>query len=50
MNTLLKRLDRIGALLGDDWRSPDCALRLHLAVRLHELRIAVDGSAPDVTG
>lgn len=50
MNTLLKRLDRIGVLLGDDWRSPDSALRLHLALRLHELRATVDGSAPDATG
>ncbi|MET8815502.1 GAF domain-containing protein [Streptomyces sp. NPDC004549] len=45
MNTLLKRLDRVGVLLGDDWRSPDSALRLHLAVRLHELRSALDGPA-----
>ncbi|MFI1023747.1 helix-turn-helix domain-containing protein [Streptomyces olivaceus] len=43
MNTLLKRLDRVGVLLGDGWRSPDRALRLHLAVRLHQLRGALDG-------
>lgn len=43
MNTLLKRLDRIAVLLGDGWRSPDSALPLHLAVRLHELRVALDG-------
>ncbi|NLU72625.1 GAF domain-containing protein [Streptomyces sp. HNM0575] len=43
MNTLLKRLDRIGTLLGDDWRSPDSALRLHMAVRLNELRGALEG-------
>ncbi|MET7287379.1 GAF domain-containing protein [Streptomyces sp. NPDC005573] len=43
MNTLLKRLDRITALLGDGWRAPDPALRLHLAVRLHQLRSALDG-------
>ncbi|MGC4996830.1 helix-turn-helix domain-containing protein [Streptomyces sp. DT195] len=42
-NTLLKRLDRIAALLGDDWRSADSALRLHLAVRLHQLRVVLDG-------
>ncbi|RZU45597.1 PucR-like helix-turn-helix protein [Streptomyces sp. BK022] len=42
-NTLLKRLDRIAALLGDDWRSADSALRLHLAVRLHQLRAVLDG-------
>ena len=44
MNTLLKRLDRIGVLLDDGWRSPDSALRLHLAVRLHQLRGALDGA------
>ncbi|WP_051720476.1 helix-turn-helix domain-containing protein [Streptomyces sp. NRRL F-2799] len=42
-NTLLKRLDRITALLGDGWRSADSALRLHLAVRLHQLRAVLDG-------
>ncbi|MEU4107488.1 GAF domain-containing protein [Streptomyces sp. NPDC027717] len=42
-NTLLKRLDRITVLLGDDWRSADTALRLHLAVRLHQLRVVLDG-------
>lgn len=50
MNTLLKRLDRIGALLGDDWRSPDSALRLHLAVRLRELRVAFEGSGSGAVG
>lgn len=50
LNTLLKRLDRIGSLLGEDWRSPDSALRLQLALRLHELRAAVDASAPDTSG
>ncbi|MFB7776089.1 helix-turn-helix domain-containing protein [Streptomyces bauhiniae] len=35
-DTLLKRL-------GDDWRSADSALRLHLAVRLHQLRAMLDG-------
>ncbi|MER7174079.1 helix-turn-helix domain-containing protein [Streptomyces mesophilus] len=44
LNTLLKRLDRIGVLLGEDWRSPDTALRLHLALRLHELRATVGGT------
>ncbi|MFD7695516.1 helix-turn-helix domain-containing protein [Streptomyces sp. NPDC059805] len=50
LNTLLKRLDRIGVLLGEDWRSADSALRLHLALRLHELRAAVDGPAPGTSG
>lgn len=45
-NTLLKRLDRMGVLLGEEWRSADSALRLHLALRLHELRAAVEGPAP----
>lgn len=38
MNTLLKRLDRVRVLLGEDWKDPETALRLHLACRLHELR------------
>ncbi|MGV9322018.1 helix-turn-helix domain-containing protein [Streptomyces sp. NPDC003660] len=49
MNTLLKRLDRIGVLLGEEWRSPDSALRLHLAVRLHELRSSLDGPVTRAT-
>ncbi|MCX5357856.1 helix-turn-helix domain-containing protein [Streptomyces sp. NBC_00124] len=36
-NTLLKRIERIGGLLGPDWQQPDNALRLELAVHLHEL-------------
>ncbi|MGM0355050.1 helix-turn-helix domain-containing protein [Streptomyces sp. ECR3] len=50
MNTLLKRLHRIGVLLGEDWRSPDSALRLHLAVRLHQLRASLDRSASGPAG
>ena len=38
LNTLLKRLDRVDALLGDDWRSPDRSLQLQVALRLHDLR------------
>jgi GAF domain-containing protein/sugar diacid utilization regulator len=37
INTLLKRMDRIGELLGQDWQHPDTSLRLHLAVRMHQL-------------
>lgn len=37
MNTLVKRLDRIGRLLGEDWREPHRVLELEVAVRLHEL-------------
>jgi hypothetical protein len=36
-NTLYQRLTRIGAILGDDWREPDAALDLHVALRLHRL-------------
>jgi hypothetical protein len=36
-NTLLKRIERIGGLLGHDWQQPDHALRLQLAVHLHDL-------------
>lgn len=36
-NTLLKRIERIGDLLGHDWQQPDNALRLQLAVHLHDL-------------
>ncbi|MEU6244050.1 GAF domain-containing protein [Streptomyces sp. NPDC047024] len=42
-NTLLKRLDRIGAVLGEEWRGGDAGLRVHLAVRLHQLRGVLDG-------
>jgi len=36
-NTLYQRLARIGAVLGEDWREPDAALDLHVALRLHRL-------------
>lgn len=39
MNTLLKRLERITTILGQDWRGPD-ALDVQLALRLHDLRAA----------
>jgi sugar diacid utilization regulator len=39
MNTVLKRLDRVAAILGDDWREPDRALQLQVALRLHALRL-----------
>jgi sugar diacid utilization regulator len=42
VNTLLKRLDRVDAVLGYDWRTPDTALRLQVALRLHALRTAND--------
>ncbi|MGC4979266.1 helix-turn-helix domain-containing protein [Streptomyces sp. DT193] len=40
LNTLLKRLDRISAVLGHDWRATD-DLPLRLAIRLERLRHAV---------
>ena len=42
VNTLLKRLDRIDTVLGEDWRAPERALQLHVALRLHALRTAND--------
>ncbi|MFI5838294.1 helix-turn-helix domain-containing protein [Catenuloplanes sp. NPDC051500] len=43
LNTLLKRLDRVGSLIGDGWRAPDRALRLQVALRLHDLRTRTAG-------
>jgi hypothetical protein len=37
VNTVTQRLDRIGRLLGRDWSTPDRALELQLALRLHRL-------------
>lgn len=36
-NTLLKRIERINGLLGRGWQHPDSALRLQLAIHLHDL-------------
>lgn len=41
-NTLYQRLNRIGSVLGDDWREPDNALDLHVALRLHRLATRLD--------
>jgi GAF domain-containing protein/sugar diacid utilization regulator len=38
MNTLLKRLERVEGIFGEDWRAPDRALQLQVALRLHDLR------------
>ncbi|MEU3708765.1 helix-turn-helix domain-containing protein [Streptomyces catenulae] len=35
VNTVVQRLARVQNLLGADWNSPDRALELHLALRLH---------------
>ncbi|MFL6140854.1 MAG: helix-turn-helix domain-containing protein [Labedaea sp.] len=37
VNTVVQRLERIASLLGDDWPTPDRALELQLALRLHSL-------------
>ncbi|QRP46557.1 GAF domain-containing protein [Amycolatopsis sp. FDAARGOS 1241] len=37
VNTVVQRLDRVSALLGDDWRDPGRALEIQLALRLAEL-------------
>ncbi len=39
VNTVAQRLERISALLGADWREPDRALELQLALRLHRLAV-----------
>ncbi len=41
VNTVTQRLERIGRLLGDGWQSPDRALDLQLALRLHRLRTSI---------
>lgn len=35
VNTVTQRLERIGRLLGDDWNTPDRALEVQLALKLH---------------
>ena len=37
-NTVVQRLDRIGELLGADWREPGRGLDVQLALRVHRLR------------
>ncbi len=38
VNTVGQRLDRVTTLLGDDWQTPDRALEIQLALRLHRIR------------
>jgi GAF domain/PucR C-terminal helix-turn-helix domain/GGDEF-like domain len=38
INTLLKRLERVSEILGEDWQNPDNALRLQVALQLAALR------------
>ncbi|WP_280398780.1 helix-turn-helix domain-containing protein [Nocardia carnea] len=40
-NTILQRLDRLKALLGEDWRQDEHLFRISLATRLDELRSVV---------
>jgi hypothetical protein len=42
VNTVTQRLDRVGRLLGKDWSSPERALEVQLALRLHRLADAVE--------
>ncbi|MDV6010947.1 helix-turn-helix domain-containing protein [Haloechinothrix sp. LS1_15] len=44
-NTLYQRLERIDQLLGDQWRSGDHFLQLHLAIMLHRLRMDEEGTS-----
>ncbi|MEV6896311.1 GAF domain-containing protein [Amycolatopsis sp. NPDC051372] len=37
VNTVVQRLDRVSALLGDDWREPERALEIQLALRVERL-------------
>lgn len=37
VNTVVQRLERISSLLGEDWQSPDRALELQVALRIHSL-------------
>ncbi|TQL42190.1 GAF domain-containing protein [Leucobacter komagatae] len=41
-NTLRQRLERVGALLGDDWQSARRSSMIFLALQLHRLRESVD--------
>ncbi len=41
VNTVGQRLDRATSLLGDDWQTPERALEIQLALRLHRLRSGV---------
>jgi hypothetical protein len=43
VNTVTQRLDRVGRLLGREWSSPERALEVQLALRLHRLTGAVPG-------
>ncbi|MEU9124689.1 helix-turn-helix domain-containing protein [Streptomyces sp. NPDC048506] len=40
-NTVSRRLERIGQLLGEDWQSPERVLDIQLALRLYQVRSAL---------
>ncbi|MVO90434.1 GAF domain-containing protein [Streptomyces sp. p1417] len=42
-NTVGRRLERIGQLLGPDWQQPGPSLELQLALRLHKVGRSLDG-------
>lgn len=49
-NTVARRLERIGELLGKDWQRPERALEVQLALRLSRIReILIGRSAPPGT-
>ena len=37
VNTVTQRLERITALLDDDWQRPDRSLEVQIALRLHRI-------------
>ena len=41
-NTVTQRLDRVKRLLGASWNSPEQALEVQLALRLHRVRGGLD--------
>ncbi|MER5466596.1 helix-turn-helix domain-containing protein [Streptomyces sp. NPDC002668] len=48
VNTLYQRIDRIGSLLGADWRNGDQALQIHLAIKLQSISPKLWLASPDV--
>ena len=42
VNTVTQRLERVGRLLGKEWSTPERALEVQLALRLHRLTDTVD--------
>ncbi|MGH3986406.1 MAG: PucR family transcriptional regulator, partial [Pseudonocardiaceae bacterium] len=43
VNTVTQRLERVRMLLGEDWNSPERALEVQLALRLHQLEVQRPG-------